>query len=160
MSVISDLFSPPGSREEILPATWRDLTSLIELEKACFKEDAWPLLDLLGVLTLPNVIRLKAVIDQRMVGFIAGDKRRARNIGWIVTFGVLPGYQRQGIGSRLLSACEQEMDPPRVRLCVRLSNTPAIELYKKFGYREIGVWTNYYIGKEDALVLEKHLSGR
>lgn len=128
---------------------------LQRLEKACFAEDAWPLLDTLAVLTMPHVVRLKADVEGQMVGFIAGDTRRAKYIGWIVTFGVLPAYQRRGIGTRLLKACERKMDPPRIRLCVRVSNRPAIQLYQKNGYREIGVWPNYYIGREDALVFEK-----
>ena len=65
---------------QILSAGWRDLGSLRRLEKICFPEDAWPLLDLIGVLSLPNVVRLKAVklVDsaaETMIGFIAGDRR-------------------------------------------------------------------------------------
>jgi len=144
-----------GSCAEIGPATWRDLTALQRLEKACFKEDAWPIWDILGVLSFPDVIRLKATVEGQMVGFIAGDMRRSRRLVWIVTFAVLPAYQRQGIGSALLTAYEAQFDIPTFRLSVRRSNTAALELYKKFGYQKVGVWPNYYIGKEDALVLEK-----
>jgi hypothetical protein len=35
-------------------------------------------LDLIGVLTMPNVVRLKAMSDHQMVGFIAGDVRKSR----------------------------------------------------------------------------------
>ncbi len=144
-----------GSCVEIIPAAWRDLTALRGLEKACFKEDAWPLWDVLGVLTCPGVVRLKAVVDGQMVGFIAGDERRSRHMAWIVTFAVLPVYRRQGIGSSLLAACEDQIDLPAIRLTVRRSNKAALRLYKKFGYHRVSVWPNYYVGKEDALVLEK-----
>lgn len=150
----------PGSCAKIVTATWRDLNALRRLEKACFKEDAWPIWDLLGVLTLPGVVRLKAMVEGDMVGFIAGDERRSEQLAWIVTFGVFPAFQRQGIGSTLLAECEAQLDLPAIRLSVRRSNKAALQLYKKFGYREVNVWSNYYVGKEDALVLEKKSSRR
>ncbi len=45
----------------IEPATLRDLGALRHLEQVCFPKDAWPLLDLIGVLTFRGVMRLKAV---------------------------------------------------------------------------------------------------
>ncbi len=147
----------PGSCVKIVPATWRDLNDLRYMEKTCFKDDAWPLWDVLGVLSFPSVVRVKAVgEDGQMVGFIAGDERRSHNMAWIVTFAVLPTHQRRGIGSELLAACEAQITLPVIRLSVRRSNEVALRLYKKFGYREVGVWPNYYIGKEDARVLEKN----
>ena len=146
-----------GSRVEILPAAWRDLTGLQRLEKACFTEDAWPIWDILGVLSFPDVVRLKAVVDGQMVGFIAGDERHSQNLAWIVTFAVLPAYQRQGIGSALLIECETRIALPAIRLSVRASNNAALRLYENFGYQKINVWPNYYVGKEDAFVLEKRL---
>ena len=86
----------------ILPATWRDLGDLRRLERACFPVDAWPLLDLIGVLSFPNVVRLKAVIKDQMVGFIAGEMKRSDGVAWIATICVTPVYQRQGIATALL----------------------------------------------------------
>ncbi len=149
----------PGSHVEIIPATWRDLTALQRLEKACFTEDSWPIWDLLGVLSFPNVVRLKAVVDKQLVGFIAGDERNSSNLTWIVTLGVLPPYRRMGIGRALLAECESRISLPAIRLTVRRSNEAALRLYQEFGYQQIGVWANYYIGKEDALVLEKKQAG-
>ena len=93
----------------IEPASWRDLRSLEKLEKICFGEDAWPMLELLGVLVFPGVVRLRAAVDGEMVGFIAGDPRRDEQTGWIMTLGVLPDWRRQGIAEALLSECEQKM---------------------------------------------------
>ena len=139
----------------ILPATWRDLGALRRLEHECFKEDAWPLPDLVGVLTFPRIIRLKAVVDKQMVGFIAGDAGSPEGIGWITTLGVLAAFRRQGIAKALLESCEAGMGRQCVRLSVRVSNLPAIRLYHRFGYKETGIWPRYYQGGEDALVLEK-----
>ncbi len=138
-------------------ASLRDLGELRVLEKQCFDKDAWPLIDLFGVLTLPGIVRLKAMSAGRMVGFIAGDAKPEDETGWITTVGVLPSYRGYGIGKILIRACEQAMAMPRVRLSVRRSNTIALELYAKLGYHEVGVWEKYYIDGEDALVLERIL---
>ncbi len=140
---------------EIVAATWRDLAALHQLERACFAEDRWPLFDLVAVLTWPDIVRLKAVMDGFMVGFIAGDPRPQENIAWIATLGVLPAYRRRGIGIALLEACEARLQQQRLRLCVRVSNLAAIHLYEKAGYCSLERWPKYYEDGEDALVMEK-----
>jgi ribosomal protein S18 acetylase RimI-like enzyme len=139
----------------ILPANWHDLSSLRVIERECFGKDAWPLFDLIGVLTLGGIARLKAVVNEAMVGFIAGDTRPAENLAWITTLGVLQAYRRAGIAKALLAACEDRMGMRRVRLCVRPDNEGAIKLYEQAGYRQIDSWKNYYGRGEDALVLQK-----
>lgn len=140
---------------EILPATWRDLNSLRQVEQECFPKDAWPLLDLVAVLTLPDVVRLKAAAAGQMVGFIAGEVRRGERLGWITTVGVMAAYRRKGVGAALMAACEAQMEMPVVKLCVRRSNLEAIRLYHNLGYHEDAIWPNYYHDGEDALVLAK-----
>ncbi len=145
----------PGSRFNIETATWRDLNALRHLEQVCFPKDAWPIWDLVGVLTVSNVVRLKTVLDGKMVGFIAGDWRRSDNVAWISTVGVLPEYRCQGIGRALIAACEQRLGGRIIRLSVRSSNQQAIRLYESLGYHRLGTWPEYYQGGEDALVMEK-----
>ena len=145
----------PGSGITIESATWRDIKDLFQLEKDCFQLDAWPLLDILGVLTIPQIIRLKAVDQEILVGFIAMDLRRSQKTAWIATLAVLPAYRKSGIGSTLLRISEDEVNLPRIRLSVRQSNQPAIQLYQKHGYQQIEVWKKYYKGGDNALVFEK-----
>ena len=142
---------------EIQPAGLRDLGALRKLEHACFEKDAWSLLDLMAVLTWPEVIRLKAVQDGEMVGFVAGDPRPSQDLSWIATIGVDPRYQHRGIGRALLRACENQMKFSRARLTVRMSNEIAISLYEKEGYESVDVWRQYYNDGEDGLVMEKVL---
>ncbi len=136
-------------------ATWRDLKPLEKLEKVCFGADSWPMLELLGVLVFPGVVRLKASVDGEMVGFIAGDPHRAEQAGWIMTLGVLPEWRRHGIAEALLSDCERKLGMPLVKLTVRRGNEAAIALYQKLGYTQTDIWSHYYQGGEDGLVLEK-----
>lgn len=151
--------APLTTRYSIQTADWRDLLALRRVEEICFGLDAWPVVDLLMVLALPGVVRLKAVVDDTMVGFVSGDVRRRERTGWITTIGVLPEYRRLGIASALLDQCEQLMGQPAVRLCVRKSNAGAIQLYGKRGYQFVSLWNRYYSGGEDALVLEKKMDG-
>ena len=142
---------------EIQIASLRDLGALRRLESACFDRDAWPLLDLVAVLTWSDVVRLKAVIDHEMVGFVAGDLRPAQNAGWIATIAVDPRFQGQGIGTALLRACEAQLKFSTIKLTVRISNHRAISLYEREGYRSVDIWTKYYNDGEDGLVMEKTL---
>lgn len=137
-------------------AVWRDYTQLNHLERACFSsEDIWSFWDLIGVLTFPGVIRLKAVVGGQMVGFIGGEQDPSRHKGWVTTLAVLPAYRRKGIALALLKQCEQDLGMPVIRLSVRASNKAAIGLYELAGYTIADRWKKYYVGGEDALVFEK-----
>ncbi len=153
MNTILDAQSDVGVAIE--PASLRDLGALRHLEQVCFPKDAWPLLDLVSVLTFGGVIRLKAVSERQMIGFIAGDVKRMEGIAWIATLAVLPEFRGRGIGATLIQACEAQIPVNRIRLCVRPSNDVAIGLYEKFGYTRVGEWTKYYTDGEAALVMEK-----
>lgn len=142
---------------EILNANILDLKALRKLEKTCFKKDAWPLFDLIAVLSFPEVIRLKAVADREMIGFIAGDPRPRDGWGWIATVAVDPHFQRRGVGRALLHECESQLGVPNARLTVRMSNTPAITMYEKEGYLTIDIWKAYYSDGESAQLMEKRL---
>ena len=156
--MVSVTTTAPGSPALIEPATWRDLNELRQLERICFPKDSWPLWDLIGVLTLPNVVRLKAMLDGEMVGFVAGDIRPRQDMAWIATVGVLPDYRGRGIGAALLEACEDQLEVSAIRLSVRASNQNAIRMYRLAGYRHIGAWPRYYQDGEDATVMEKHIA--
>jgi ribosomal-protein-alanine N-acetyltransferase len=147
--------SPVSTAESysIEQANWRDLNALRHLERACFPKDAWPLLDLIGALALPNVVRLKAVANGEMVGFIAGDIRHG--LAWIATIAVLPTFRGRGIGKALLQAFEELLEVSHIRLNVRASNRTAIRLYEITGYQKAGLWKDYYEDGEDALVMQK-----
>jgi ribosomal protein S18 acetylase RimI-like enzyme len=140
----------------ITDANWRDVTQLKQLEKTCFRSrDMWPFWDLLGILTLPGFVRLKAVTDGRMIGFIGGELEIPRKMGWVTTLAVVPSWRRRGIASALLAKGEEALAMPTIRLSVRASNHGAIGLYKARGYMQVDCWVRYYTGGEDALVFEK-----
>jgi ribosomal protein S18 acetylase RimI-like enzyme len=134
-----------------------DLPAIRRLERVCFSKDAYDLLTLLGLMLNPAMLRLKAVARGALIGFVAGERRPGASHGWIITIGVLPEYWGQGIGRALLLAAEQEMKVARVKLTVRRSNTRAIGLYTRCGYRWVTTSRGYYYDGEDGLIMEKEV---
>lgn len=82
----------------------------------------------------------------------------------LLNVAVCKRYQGKGYGARLLlHAMEQaRLDgASRLLLEVRPSNDRAVELYRHFGFQQIGVRRGYYpaaVGREDALVFEREIS--
>jgi N-alpha-acetyltransferase 10/11 len=143
----------------LLPSNLRDLSALRSLEKECFEKDAWPLIDLIGVLTFPGIVRVKAVAADQMVGFAAGEIHSDNQMGWVTTIGVTKAYRNMGVATALLGAVEIQLHTECVRLSVRKSNSIAIQLYLKRGYKQVGNWPGYYEDGEDASIFEKSISG-
>tara|TARA_B100000676_G_scaffold312454_1_gene386749 strand:+ start:10548 stop:11390 length:843 start_codon:yes stop_codon:yes gene_type:complete len=75
----------------------------------------------------------------------------------VVIIGLRESERRKGIGEQLLiSALEQavENDSRVVTLEVRESNEPAIELYRKYGFQEVGLRRRYYSDNgENAVIM-------
>ena len=84
-----------------------------------------------------------AVMDQGELGNVAVDE----------------SHRGKGIGSKLIQAVLSRASDRGVReifLEVRKSNTKAQDLYKTFGFAEVGRRKNYYLEPlEDALVMKK-----
>lgn len=82
----------------------------------------------------------------------------------LLTIGVCKRYQGQGYGARLLRhamECARLGGATKLFLEVRPSNERAVELYRHFGFKQIGLRKGYYpavIGREDALIFDKELA--
>ena len=76
----------------------------------------------------------------------------------LVTIGVDPVYQRQGIGDLLVMRALDlalEAGVPAVTLECRASNDAAQSLYRKHGFEVVGRRRRYYADKEDALIMTR-----
>lgn len=77
----------------------------------------------------------------------------------MMNLAVMPAYRRQGVADGLvkaLIACLKEERVYALTLEVRASNEPAIALYHKLGFVQVGCRPGYYSKpKEDALILRK-----
>lgn len=68
-------------------------------------------------------------------------------------------YRNNGIGTKLMSYLVYkaiEYKCINITLEVRKSNLVAINLYKKFGFREVAL-RKFYYGDEDAILMEKQV---
>jgi len=81
----------------------------------------------------------------------------------LLNIGVCKRYQGQGYGARLLRQVmlgAKQHGAHKLFLEVRPSNGRAVELYRHFGFNQIGLRRGYYPavdGREDALVFDKEL---
>ena len=140
-------------------ATLFDLRALYLLERVIFPRDAYPYLDLTLMFVWPSLINLKiAAPDGSMAGFASCSRGLSRERGWIITLGVARPHQQRGLGGYLLDVCEKRLKRPYVLLTVRESNTPAIRLYQRAGYKVIERKWSYYHDGETGLVMEKRMT--
>lgn len=140
-------------------ATVLDIRAVHRLERVIFPRDAYPYPDLLLLFFGPMITNLKAVApDGSLAGFVSVAQVWARQVAWIITLGVAPEHQRQGLGRCLMATAEVRLRVPTVRLTVRASNTPAITLYRHTGYTVIDHKVGYYHDGETGLVMEKSLT--
>jgi ribosomal protein S18 acetylase RimI-like enzyme len=82
-----------------------------------------------------------AEVDDRIVGFVLGTTvTKARSpwkYGYLVWLGVLPEWQRDGIGSRLFDKVAEPMIEDGVRIFLvdtQADNEPALKFFKKRGF--------------------------
>jgi len=95
----------------------------------------------------------------RVIGYIIywqiGEEVQVNNIA------VHPDFRRLGIGEQVLSQVIEEIrfrGGKLITLEVRPSNSGALHLYKKLGFRMISVRKGYYaFPPEDAFILALHL---
>jgi len=106
-----------------------------------------------------------AEIDEKVIGYVLSRIERSLTSfiglqavkGHIISIAVLPPYRRQGIGLKMMKYAMYKLIEKKVEtvyLEVRVSNVPAIELYKKLGFtikREI---KGYYRDGESAFLME------
>jgi ribosomal-protein-alanine N-acetyltransferase len=82
----------------------------------------------------------------------------------LLTIGICKRHQGRGHGARLLRHvmdCVRQGGAGKLFLEVRPSNERAVELYRHFGFRQIGLRKGYYpaaVGREDALIFDKELA--
>ena len=68
-------------------------------------------------------------------------------------------FRRKGIGDAIMLTMTEMLSAngvATINLEVRVSNIPAIKLYKKYGFKECGVRPGYYLDNgEDALIMKR-----
>ena len=127
-----------------------------QLEKICFA-DPWSELSISLELTNVWSYWVVALDGDTVVGYVGSQS--SIDEADIMNVAVHPDYRRQGIAENLINTLVAELKNRgchALLLEVRVSNTPAITLYEKLGFVQVGCRKNYYRNpKEDALILRK-----
>lgn len=135
------------------------VSQIAELEKLCFN-DPWSESSIASELNNELSLWLVAVEQDRVVGYVGSQT--VLDGSDMMNIAVSPDYRRMGIAEKLIDELVcllKERHSRCLILEVRASNTPAINLYTKLGFVEIGCRRNYYRNpKEDALILRKEWS--
>ena len=127
-----------------------------QLEKICFS-DPWSEMSIAHELESLWSYWLVAVDGDTVAGYIGSQS--SIDEADIMNVAVHPDYRRQGIAENLINTLVADLKKRgchALLLEVRASNTPAITLYEKVGFAQVGSRKNYYRNpKEDALILRK-----
>ena len=126
------------------------------LEKLCFA-DPWSEMSIASELQNLWSYWLVAVSGDTVVGYIGAQS--SFDEADVMNVAVHPDFRRQGIAEKLISTLVEELKNRGIHalmLEVRASNAPAIALYEKQCFQQVGLRKNYYRNpKEDALILRK-----
>jgi ribosomal-protein-alanine N-acetyltransferase len=127
-----------------------DIPEIMQIENVSFPSP-WSSYLFLWELKKENSACFVARYQNRLVGYIVASKVSGE--GHITNIAVHPKMRRIGIGKLLLSKCLSTLNARKIFLEVREYNIAAINLYKKFGFKEVGVRRNYYSNGDNAVVM-------
>lgn len=139
-----------------------DLRFVMNIEKKSFS-NPWHLSSFEGEIQNYDISFPYVVIHpetQRLIGYvifwqIGGEVQ-------ISNFAVHPDFRRMGIGTSVLGRILEIIKRRGAKIVileVRESNNSARFLYKKFGFKEVGIRKNYYSRpEEDAVVMAKKMT--
>jgi ribosomal-protein-alanine N-acetyltransferase len=139
-----------------------DLQYIQRIENASFPDDPYPPTLFRAFYLNSNRIFRVAVLENNIISYsiVKIDfGNEDRTISHLVSLAVDPLLRRRGIGSKMLEDAIHQTKA-RFQKCksmileVRADNIPAINLYVKFGFRKVGVISNYYGRRKDAMVMK------
>ena len=143
--------------------TFADLPQIIVIERRAFPTP-WSLAMFVLELSKSSGWCLAALRGEELVGYLVCS--RYDTVWHIMNVAVDPVHRRQGIATALLTGLIERINDARARftLEVRESNTGAIALYERYGFRAAGRRRRYYQDNgEDAVIMWRTpmtLSGR
>ena len=145
----------------IIDVSVKLLDRLCEIEKQCFKQEAFTKQQIACLITDHNTMGLTAIINNEIAGFAIARVTiiRKATFGHILTIDVAPDYRHKGVAQKLLHEIEVTLRGKGIEECrleVRENNIAALNLYHKLGYTKLANLENYY-GDTHGLYLKKSL---
>ena len=137
------------------------LDAVLAIERAVFS-NPWRLYDFQYALERKGSSCTVVLSGGRVVGYSVGFLMLEEF--HLADFAVHPELQKRGLGRWFLNALLEVLGGRAVNIAsleVRVSNSPAIALYRKAGFQTVSIRRGYYSRpREDALVMLKALRGK
>ena len=130
-----------------------DSTAIAEAEAQIFP-DPWSKKDIMSCISTEGAMCFTAEEDGKPCAYVIG--RVIAPEGEIYRVAVLPEYRKRGIAYRLLDYAvktERGRGLEILFLEVRSRNTPAISLYRAYGFRDMGIRRGYYKNPDDDAII-------
>ena len=142
------------TEHSVIEAEIRHVPEIAALEKDIFS-DPWSEKSLTDTLSGNNSLFLVCEKNGEVAGYVGCyvvcDEAAITNVA------VSSKYRRQGIAEAIISRLQErarERECHVISLEVRVSNTPAISLYEKLGFKIVGTRRGFYSNpREDAYVM-------
>ena len=141
---------------KIKPMTQVDIDSIIEIEAAAYGEHHWSKESFFNELS-NELARYYCAFDENdtLIGY-AGTWQILEE-AHLTNIAVSPDFRRRKVGESLLATVINECRKNGVKyltLEVRVSNSAAINMYEKYGFKSLGTRKAYYQNNnEDALIM-------
>jgi ribosomal-protein-alanine N-acetyltransferase len=142
-----------GSTEiEVRKLVYSDLPGVLAIERRSFPTP-WSLAMFVLELSKPSGICLAATLDGRLIGYLVCS--RYADVWHLMNVAISPEHRRGGVATTLIDELlARSGSDARYTLEVRTSNSAAIAMYERFGFRPAGTRPRYYHDNgEDALIM-------
>lgn len=137
---------------------YKDILRISEIEAECFPLEPWSFQMLASGFDNENFHGILAEDGGEIIGYggitVAADSADIANVA------VTEPYRRSGVGAAIIDGLLQTASAhgaKKVFLEVRVSNSIAMRLYLKSGFKGAYARTRYYSDGEDCLVMVKEL---
>jgi ribosomal-protein-alanine acetyltransferase len=132
---------------QIRIATEADLEQIMQIEKACFGNDAWSKSNMKSELLAPHTTYVVAEESSSLIGYAGLSKLANSTSSDIQTIAVSESHRSLGVGRSLMEsllAFAKEQNAKEVFLEVREDKPTPQSLYSSLGFKAIDRRENYY----------------
>jgi ribosomal-protein-alanine N-acetyltransferase len=138
----------PDRKILVRAGTERDYPAIARIQQLCPEAAQWPVGDYSGYRILI------ALVGTVAAGFCAWRQTSLQEAE-LLNLAVDPQWRRKGVASALLAALRESAEG-EILLEVAEPNVPAIALYTRLGWEQVGLRRGYYLkGTINAVVMKK-----
>jgi ribosomal-protein-alanine N-acetyltransferase len=156
-----EIVPAPPTTYQIRPLTLDHLPEVLKLNLRCFRNgDNYTKHTFEYLLNEPRTLSYRMVTPEDKLVAFAFVMVNEQAAAHLTTIGVAPEHRRRRLGSKLLAHVEnalREREIATLMLEVRVSNTTAIDLYRRAGYLIVQRIGKYYNNGEDCFLMMKCL---